>query len=359
MSDRFSIDEFLASKLSEAANEVDVAAVNATEFRIFAQSLRTLVGELRSSVTELTQARELAQAVSVLSDGSATASTIESKSEHGHSSPRIGVPPQGQGESLAHTQQQPLRTRSAQAYGVESPIGSGFAEASRERRQNASVASGLGRFGQAFAVGSGTIGRDSDGVLRLRDNAHAAAGAFRALGSTADAAFGAIGSAVGKALADFANYSKAQEQISGAHKETAEESAAAMAAQVQAVLGGIAQQSGVKAVFEAAEALAAYATYRPVEGTQHAAAAAMYGSIAVGTAVTGHAIGSARGNTRQENEMLASSRGGSARSGGEVGGGGDGGPGVINIYTGQQILATRTEIERELARGVREAQRRR
>jgi hypothetical protein len=183
-----------------------------------------------------------------------------------------------------------------------------------------------------------------------------AGGAFKLLGDAGQNALGRIAESVGKALGDFATYSKAQEQLKKAHKETAEESVAAVAAQVQAVLGGLAQQAGVKAVFEAAEGIASAASYNYPAAVQHFAAAAIYGSIGVGAAVAGHAIGEVRGNTAQENEQLDAARGGSSGGGGGRRESGGGGPITIRIDNGGRIW-TPNQISDAMKRGIKSAER--
>lgn len=176
-------------------------------------------------------------------------------------------------------------------------------------------------------------------------------------------AFDAIAQGAGQAVAGLAMYSAAAAEANEAQAIGAAETAANVATQVQSVLAGIAQESTVKALYEAAEAIAAFATGNVPGGTAHAIAAGKYALVAGGAATAGAAIGAVRPentNERQARESRDTAGSFDSAGGGSSGGsssGREGGPTFI-MHVGAGVFATRDELGRDMRR-LLEAQTRR
>lgn len=133
-------------------------------------------------------------------------------------------------------------------------------------------------------------------------------------GSMAREVYGQMSSQVvqafGHMIRQSARYEEAIKAAGDAQAETAEESDAAMAAQVQSVLAGIAEMAATRALFELAEGTAIEAAAlmgNPIAGASsalHFASAAMFAAIAAGTGAGAYAIGQNRGLTHAENQQL-------------------------------------------------------
>lgn len=175
------------------------------------------------------------------------------------------------------------------------------------------------------------------------------------LKAAATSAFGAVAQGAGQAVASLAMYSAAVRDASEAQSIGAAETVANIATQVQATLAGIAQESLVKALFQGAESIAAFATGNIPGGIAHATAAGKYALIAGGAGIAGAAIGAVRPENTQEREARESKDaaatldlGGGSSS---AGGGRDRGGGptfILNVGSG--VFATRDELGRDMRR---------
>ena len=109
-------------------------------------------------------------------------------------------------------------------------------------------------------------------------------------------------------------------QMGVAWLTTGEFSAKAALQMLSSVAFSIATQAAIKAVFEAAESVAAFARWDPVSGAMHASAATMYSSVAViagaagiGLALGARAMGGGSGSASGSANDSSSSYGGSSR----------------------------------------------
>lgn len=128
-------------------------------------------------------------------------------------------------------------------------------------------------------------------------------------------------------LTTSAAYERAMKAQGKASQSSADLSAAAFAAMTQNALASVSTQAAVKALWEVAEGIAAYARYDPASGSLHMQSAAQYAIVAGVAGVAAYGIGQTRGMTRAERDSLAgmeSSASTGARSGGSsaVGSGG-------------------------------------
>lgn len=90
----------------------------------------------------------------------------------------------------------------------------------------------------------------------------------------------------------------------------------AFMAMISGVLKGIAVESTIKALFEAAEAIAAFASYRYDQGAQHAIAAGLYTGVAAAAAAGAVASGRAANKERSRGDVRAGIAQGQAASAG-------------------------------------------
>jgi hypothetical protein len=220
-----------------------------------------------------------------------------------------------------------------------------------------------GLFGDSagFAEKLGILDRATDGTYRLAEGAGVAGGAFLALGQTAEFVGQQIVEGLNQQISLYANYSRAQDDLAKMQGVTAAEQKAADEKMKQSRLAAISEMAVTEAAKQVAQGIGSLAEYQWDAAALHFGAAAAWGLIAGGTAASAHSIGESRGNTHDENQALDSARsqgfgGGSSRGGGGAGGGD--GTVNVNVYTGQNILATRTEIERDIKKAYDEARRR-
>lgn len=119
-------------------------------------------------------------------------------------------------------------------------------------------------------------------------------------------------------------------------EKSAEEAFSAM---LTSFLKYIAEQAALKAVFEGAEAVAAFATQRYDQGAMHLLAAGAYAGVAVAAGVGSVAVSSAGSGARQSEPER-----GRSNSGGD----GGGGTTVINWNSPVVTAGTRAQLGREL-----------
>ncbi len=88
-------------------------------------------------------------------------------------------------------------------------------------------------------------------------------------------------------------------------KELQQEAKAAQEKRTAEFLAGIAKEAGMKAILEAAEALASLAKYDYPGAAQHGIAAAAFGGVALAAGVAAVGISGGRGMTREEKDSIA------------------------------------------------------
>lgn len=102
--------------------------------------------------------------------------------------------------------------------------------------------------------------------------------------------------------------SEAAKKRADMERQMSEDRAASFLKMTEDMLAQIAVQAGIKAIWEVGEGIAAFASYRYAEGTQHMIAAGIYTGVAVAAGGTAAIIASSRPMTSDERQQLDSQK---------------------------------------------------